>query len=173
MKLARSTFDQRKEDILEAAVTVFASDGYHKVTTADVSREAGISQPYIYRFFTSKEELFLAVVDRVYGRIAAEFRAVPTGPGAELRLIQCYDGLMRTHPREIRLQVQTWGLRDDTVRRRVANALLSLTALVEQALMTDGAADARARAETFLARGALCNLALALDEPGLFTSRLQ
>jgi len=69
--VARSTFDQRKEDILEAAITVFARNGYDRVTTADISREAGISQPYIYRFFATKEELFLAVVDRVYGRVAA------------------------------------------------------------------------------------------------------
>lgn len=170
--MPRSTFDQRKEDILEAAVTVFASDGYHRVTTADVSREAGISQPYIYRFFASKEELFLAVVDRVYGRIADEFRAVPLGPGVELRLIRCYDRLMKTHPREILLQVQTWGLRDESVRQRVAQALLSLTALVEQALVSEDATDARAKAETFLARGVLCNLSLALDSPELYSTRI-
>ena len=55
----RVEYNDRKEAIMEAAIRVFATIGYHRATTADVSREAGISQPYVYRFFATKEALFL------------------------------------------------------------------------------------------------------------------
>lgn len=170
--MARSTFDQRKEEILEAAITVFARDGYDRVTTADISREAGISQPYIYRFFATKEELFLAVVDRVYGRVAAAFAAVPDGADYEVRLGRAYEALMESSPREIILQVQTWGIREPSFRARVASSVVALLDSIEKAFERHGLADPRTRAEDFLARGLLCNLSLTLDAPALFRSRV-
>lgn len=169
--MARSTFDQRKEEILEAAITVFSRDGYHRVTTADISSEVGISQPYIYRFYKSKDELFLAAVDRVYGRIANAFRTVTSGPDFERRLIVQYERLMNTHPREIILQVQTWGIQEESIRSRVASALVGLIDTVEQAFAREGLPDPRTRAEDFLARGVLCNLAHSLGAEGLYRSR--
>jgi len=169
--MGRSTFDERKEEILEAAITVFSRDGYHRVTTADISAEVGISQPYIYRFFKSKEELFLAAVDRVYGRIAAAFHSVPSGADFERRLIAEYETLMITHPREIVLQVQTWGIQEETLRCRVAAALTGLVDEVEVAFAREQIADPRTKAEDFLARGVLCNLAHSLGAPNLYRSR--
>jgi AcrR family transcriptional regulator len=169
--MIHSTFDLRKEEVLEAAITVFATDGYNKVTTADISKVAGISQPYIYRFFTSKEELFLAVVDRIYNRIIEAFRTIPPGPDFEVRLIRQYEKLMVTHPREIMLQVQTWGIRDERIREKVARSLLDLLTTVQEAFAFDDPASARTKAEDFLARGVLCNLAMILGAPELYRSR--
>ena len=170
--MSRSTFDQRKEEILEAAITAFARDGYHRVTTADISQEAEISQPYIYRFFTSKDELFLAAVERVYGRVADAFRTVADGDDYELRLGRKYEELMTTYPREILLQVQTWGIRDEVLKTRVGAALLGLVTSVEAAFARHGLPEPRMRAEDFVARGVLCNLSFVLDVPDLFRSRL-
>jgi len=170
--MERSTFDQRKEEVLEAAITVFSREGYHRVTTADISREAGISQPYIYRFYTSKEELFLAAVDRIYDRITAAFLAVPPGPDLELRLGRQYEALMATHPREVILQGQTWGIREQSLRIRVSEILVGLVDLVEQAFVREQIPGARAKAEDFLARGMLCNLSLSLEAPDLYRSRM-
>lgn len=42
----------RRTDIISAAIEVFAETGYYRTTTAQVAQRAGISQPYIFRFFT-------------------------------------------------------------------------------------------------------------------------
>lgn len=170
MSSPRSTFDQRKEDLLEAALTAFSQDGYHKVTTAQVAEVAGISQPYVFRFFPSKDDLFLAVVDRVYGRISREFHGVEDGPGVETRLVARYEELMRSFPREIVFQVQTWGIRDPRVSSLVATAVGLLLEEIEAVFRRNGIDHPRDRAETFIARGLLCNLSLALGAPELYRS---
>ncbi|PGN38012.1 TetR family transcriptional regulator, partial [Bacillus cereus] len=52
--------ENRKEEILEAGLEVFAEKGYYNTTTALIAEKVGVSQPYIFRFFRTKEELFVA-----------------------------------------------------------------------------------------------------------------
>ena len=60
---------ERREDILDAAVEEFATHGYENATTADIAARAGISQPYVFRFFPTKKDLYIAVIDRSTTRI--------------------------------------------------------------------------------------------------------
>ncbi|MBX7160504.1 MAG: TetR/AcrR family transcriptional regulator [Acidimicrobiia bacterium] len=53
----------RRATILGAAKTVFARDGFHEATIADIAREAGIAYGSIYWYFDSKDELFRALMD--------------------------------------------------------------------------------------------------------------
>ena len=55
--------DERREQILVAAIAVFGARGYEGTTTDEVARTAGVSQPYVVRLFGSKENLFLAAID--------------------------------------------------------------------------------------------------------------
>jgi AcrR family transcriptional regulator len=59
----------RREGILDAAVEEFAAHGYDGATTAGIAARAGISQPYVFRFFATKRDLYVAVVDRSTSRI--------------------------------------------------------------------------------------------------------
>lgn len=52
----------RRQTILEAALRLFAEKGYNATTNADIAREAGITAAALYYYFSSKEELFRAVV---------------------------------------------------------------------------------------------------------------
>ena len=45
--------EERREDVLRAAAAAFADGGYQGTTTQDVAERAGISQPYIFRLFSS------------------------------------------------------------------------------------------------------------------------
>lgn len=54
--------EQRRQEILAAAKTVFARDGYHATTMAEVARVASISYGSLYWYFTSKESLFHALM---------------------------------------------------------------------------------------------------------------
>jgi AcrR family transcriptional regulator len=54
---------QRRAQILAAAMSCFARQGYHATSMDDVVRESGLSIGAIYSYFPSKEELFLALSD--------------------------------------------------------------------------------------------------------------
>ena len=50
--------DQRKQEILEAAIKIFVQKGYDKTSISDIADEIGISQGLCYRYFASKEEIY-------------------------------------------------------------------------------------------------------------------
>ncbi len=52
--------EERRKQILDAALTVFSQKGFHPANVSDVAAEAGVSQGTIYWYFDSKEELFQA-----------------------------------------------------------------------------------------------------------------
>lgn len=52
----------RRQEILEAALQVFAAKGYAAATNADIAREAGVTAAALYYYFPSKAELFRAVI---------------------------------------------------------------------------------------------------------------
>ncbi len=55
---------QRREQLLDTAVSLFAHRGFGGSTTAELAKAAGVTEPIIYRHFDSKKELFIAVIDR-------------------------------------------------------------------------------------------------------------
>ncbi|ECF8727469.1 helix-turn-helix transcriptional regulator, partial [Salmonella enterica] len=52
--MIRSKGQDRKQEILEAGLELFAQRGYYNTTTAHIAEKAGISQPYVFRFFPTK-----------------------------------------------------------------------------------------------------------------------
>lgn len=70
--------EERRRQILDAAIKVFARSGYRGAGTADIAAEAGIGEPTIYRYFADKHDLYLAAVrstcadiKKNWGRIAS------------------------------------------------------------------------------------------------------
>src|SRR5260370_2655905 len=68
---------ERRELVLEAAVAKFAVHGLAGTSTEDVARQAGISQPYLFRLFPTKKALFLELVDPGFRR--ARGTLIPAG----------------------------------------------------------------------------------------------
>ena len=56
--------DIRKEQILQAALVVFARRGMVATKISDIAKEAGLSHGLVYHYFTSKEEIFSILVKR-------------------------------------------------------------------------------------------------------------
>ena len=77
--MPRMSADERREEIIAIAFRRFAVGGFNGTSTEDIAREAGISQPYLFRLFRTKRELFLACVERCYGQVAAVFTEAATG----------------------------------------------------------------------------------------------
>jgi AcrR family transcriptional regulator len=70
----RHTAEERRVEVLQAAVAEFALHGLHGTSTEMIAKRIGISQPYIFRLFPSKKELFLAAIDQCFDRVEATFR---------------------------------------------------------------------------------------------------
>ena len=62
-KISAAHEQQRREQILAAAMACFARQGYHATSMDDVVRESGLSVGAIYTYFSSKEDLFLALAE--------------------------------------------------------------------------------------------------------------
>jgi AcrR family transcriptional regulator len=63
----RLTADARRQAVLDTACRVFSRSSYRGATTAEIAREAGISEPILYRHFGSKRDLYLACLDEAWG----------------------------------------------------------------------------------------------------------
>src|SRR6201997_5900071 len=93
----RKTKAVRREEILDAAAAVFAEQGLHGASTEEIARRAGISQPYVFRLFGTKKELYLAVVARCFRQTLEVFQRAAEGKRGEeaLRAIgEAYGALL-------------------------------------------------------------------------------
>jgi AcrR family transcriptional regulator len=73
---------ERRRALIETAVKVVAAGSYRGVTTAEIARAAGVSEPILYRHFASKRELFLAAVEHVWCDVRAKWEEI-AGEGAD------------------------------------------------------------------------------------------
>src|SRR5579864_7193233 len=55
--------EDRREQILDAAMRVFSQKGFAKATNKDIAREAGITPGLIYYYFESKESLLATILE--------------------------------------------------------------------------------------------------------------
>ena len=156
---------ERREAVLEVAVTEFAARGLAGTSTEDVARSAGISQPYLFRLFPTKKALFLALVERCYQRIEEAFIAAAgdmTGDAALEAMGHEYDRLLDDRTLLL-LQMQIYAACADPDIRAAARAgYKRLWILVERVsgLPFD-------RVVQFFAMGMLMNVAAAMDLPAV------
>jgi AcrR family transcriptional regulator len=159
----RQTAEERREAVLEAARHEFARHGVHGASTDAIARRAGISQPYLFRLFGSKKELFLAVNEACMARTLDVFRNAASGKsGAEaLRAIgDAYRRLIEDDRAMLQGQLQAYAaaVEDEDVREGVARGYGRLVDYVE----TVSGADAHTISR-FFAAGMLLNVLSAMD----------
>ncbi len=66
--------DQRRRQLLDAALGAFVESGYAAARTEDIARRAGIARGLVHYYFADKESLFRAVCEEVAGRTVASAR---------------------------------------------------------------------------------------------------
>jgi AcrR family transcriptional regulator len=86
MATMRRSAEERREEIVTIALRQFAEGGYHGTSTEAIAREAGISQPYLFRLFRTKRELFLACGERCFANVAGVFREAAEAVPPDARL---------------------------------------------------------------------------------------
>jgi len=165
---SRHTADERRNEVIAAALHAFAEGGYAGTSTESIARAVGVSQPYLFQLFGTKRELFLAVVRQCFRRTGLVFHeAARRGPTddpsctvldlmgkAYIRLLSDTDLL--------RIQLQAYAAcGDDDVRQVVREEFAQLYASVKR---DSGASDEEIH--HFFAEGMLLNVAAALELGG-------
>jgi AcrR family transcriptional regulator len=158
----RQTADERRDAIVDAAMVEFADTGLAGTSTESIARRVGISQPYLFRLFGTKKELFLAAVERCFAETVQTFRdaarGATDGEDALDRMGQAYFQLISDKAR-LRMQMQAYAACDDPdVRRVVQRGYGELTGLI---LGLSGAS--AERVSHFMAKGMLLNVMASMD----------
>ena len=68
--------NSRKDEIISACEKLYRTMNFKDITLGDISRETSFSRPSIYNYFQTKEEIFLALMQREYDLWNADLRAV-------------------------------------------------------------------------------------------------
>ena len=102
----RKTAEARREEILDAAMEEFALRGLEGGSTEAIARLAGISQPYVFRLFGTKKELFKASVARCLRETLEIFQRAAEGKRGEEALQAIGDAYTELLGDRIRLQAQ-------------------------------------------------------------------
>jgi AcrR family transcriptional regulator len=161
----RKTKAERREEILDGALQEFAERGYHAASTEDIARRAGISQPYVFRLFGTKKELFKAVVARCFRETLEMFQRAAEGKRGEEALDamgNAYVERYLTDRTRLRAQMQAYAACDDTdIREAVRQGYGDLVAYVERVADVPSAAVAR-----FFATGMLLNVFASMELTG-------
>ena len=158
----RKSAEERREEIVALAIRQFAVNGYKGTSTETIAAEAGISQPYLFRLFRTKRELFLACVDRSNEKIRQVFRrvAAEAEPGDRLEAMgEAYIEELLPDRHAILMQMQGYvATSDPEIRAHVRECFERLVAEVTELSGADEAA-----VWTFFAHGMLLNVTQSLD----------
>jgi AcrR family transcriptional regulator len=116
---------ERKVAVLDAALVEFAERGLEGTSTEDIARRAGISQPYLFRLFGTKRELFLATVSRCFRETLEMFQRAAEGKRGEEALHaigQAYMEHLEGDRTWLRAQMQSYSAAQDPEIRAAVRA---------------------------------------------------
>jgi AcrR family transcriptional regulator len=164
----RLTAEERRTQVLAAAMPEFARKGLAGTSTEDIARRAGISHPYLFRLFPTKKALFIAVVEACFQRVGDRFVEAAgdlRGQEALSAMGASYGELLADGDR-LRMQMQAYTASDDPEVRDATRR--GFGRLWEIAADKSGLSPDELR--PFFAMGMLLNVSAALDLPSSHAS---
>jgi AcrR family transcriptional regulator len=158
----RKSAEERREQILEAALAEFAARGLVGGSTEAIARAVGISQPYVFRLFGTKKELFIATIERCMRGTLEMFRTASAGLKGEEALHaigEAYTERLATDPTYLHSQMQAYAAsHDPQIREVVRKGYGELVEYVER--VSELPPD---RVSHFFAKGMLLNVVASMD----------
>jgi AcrR family transcriptional regulator len=158
----RKSAEERREEILEAALVEFAAHGLYGGSTDAIARAVGISQPYVFRLFGTKKDLFTATIERCMRGTLEMMQTAAAGLKGEEALNaigEAYAERLASDPTYLHSQMQAYAACDDpAIRTVVRNGYRELVDYVERVsgLPPD-------RVSHFFAKGMLLNVIASMD----------
>jgi AcrR family transcriptional regulator len=124
-KVSDEHLANRRQQILDAAATCFARNGFHRTSMQDVVRESGVSAGLIYRYFTGKDDMIAAIVEERQAKRTAKLAATDLLTGY-LDLLREIAGPEAAQDRN--LSMQTWAetVRDPRIRELARQGVATL-----------------------------------------------
>lgn len=105
----------RRRQILDAAANCFARNGFHRTSMQDIVRESGLSAGLIYRYFTGKDDMIIAIVEDWHGNRAGLARAAD--PLADyLDVLRAIAAPRAEHQRSLSMQAWAETVREPRIR---------------------------------------------------------
>jgi AcrR family transcriptional regulator len=156
--------DTRREAVVAAALPHFARNGFRAASMEAIARDAGVSQPYLFRLFGTKRALFLACMARNLETVRGAFAEAAAGvddPGERRGAMgRAYIALLGDRD-QLLTQLQGYAAcADPEIREAVRWGFGELVALVARETGASGP-----ELWAFFAQGMLLNVAAALDLP--------
>lgn len=135
-----ATYDERQQQLLNAAVKIFADNGFHATSMREIARESGLSLAGIYHYVTGKTELLFLIQDRCFAQVIAGARGAIAGevtPTERLRaFIRHHVEFFTRHMSEMKVlsheEEELEGTMRAQVRRRKREYVNLLLDLLEQ-----------------------------------------
>jgi len=161
----RQTADQRRTSVLRAAMAEFAKGGFAGTSTDAIAARADISQPYLFRLFGTKRDLFIATMGLMHARIESAFRDAAEGRSGAEAMIAMGDAYKELLGDRDLLLVQLHAFaasEDDEIRRAAREGFRHLWNVVGE---LTGLPDEDLRG--FFAQGMLLNVMAAIDAAAL------
>ena len=157
----RQTAEVRREAVLEAAATEFSRKGLHGASTDAIAKAAGISQPYLFRLFGTKKELYFAAtrlkMEETYQAFERASRG-KSGQDALLAMGDAYRQLIEDRER-LQLMLQCFAAAEDPeIRADLRRVWRDLVELIER---VSGATPEEV--SVFVAKGMLLNVLNAMQ----------
>ena len=138
---ARLPRDERRAQLLAAALEVFTAAGYHSAAMDEIADRAGVSKPVLYQHFPSKLDLYLAVLDtHIDSLVFAIQRAIQSTPDNAKRVqatIGAYFDFIEAEGEAFRLLFESDMNVEPTVRERLNRMTYDCAAAVSAVISLD------------------------------------
>ena len=161
MTAVRMGADERRALVVRAALTEFARSGFAGTSTEAIAKRAGISQPYVFRLFSTKKDLFVAVVTSCYDRVYNAFLAAADGKFGEeaMQAMGTEYGILLQDRELLLAQMHAYAACDDPdIRAATVAGYRRLWLLVERATGLP-----EEDIVNFFSHGMMINVAAAMD----------
>jgi AcrR family transcriptional regulator len=127
---------ERRRQLLDAALEVFVSQGYHAAAMDDIAERAGVSKPVLYQHFPGKLELYLALLDQhvelLGERVRSALKATDDNRHRVSGCIEAYFDFVDDPGGAFRLVFESDLRNEPAVRERVERSLqISVDALAD------------------------------------------
>lgn len=95
--------DERTSQIINAAEDVFTRKGFNEARMDDIAEETGLSKGTLYNYFKSKDDLIIAILDRIFQR---EFKAFEQSDVSKMNASETIDLFVDTVTKDIKLMLR-------------------------------------------------------------------
>ncbi len=133
--------EQRREQVMTVARTVFVERGYHAAGMDEIAEAAGVSKPVLYQHFPSKLELYLALLDRGIADLlhSADTALRSTSDNKERvrATMLAYFAFVEDQGSAYRLVFESDVMNESAVRERVDRAHEAIAAKIADVISSD------------------------------------